>query len=282
MKNLFFILIAFILVGCGSLEFRITTLNNTRPINSQEVQSQINLKTYSTTHQVFSNLDPWDLGLSFGGNWVHCRLHGFHDLNDWSDFRFSPYFCRPSHGFLSGSQWNSNWGGMNRWNYMGRPNYWSGSPHRWSPFGYDRWGYNNWMGNVYYGNYNWYRGVNYFPGQNNWYRGRNVYNGRRATNRSGRWESTTPVRRVNTTPRTRTNTRPTRTTPNTRPIRSNPTRIEPPRRPNNPPTRIEPVRRPNNPPARINPPRNTRTRSIQPTPSRTSGSTTVPVRRRQQ
>ena len=92
-------IVAMLMFSCKSLEFRITTLNNTRPINSQEVQSQINLKTYSTTHQTFANLDPWDLGLSFGGNWVHCRLHGFHDLNDWSDFRFSPYFCRPSHGF---------------------------------------------------------------------------------------------------------------------------------------------------------------------------------------
>ena len=219
-----------ILSGCGSISFRFNSMNT--------VTAQQPVKTYTTLHNTIVNLDPWDLGLSFGGNWVHCRTHGFHDLNDWTDFTFSPYFCRPSHGFLSGSQWNSNWGGMNNWNP--RFNYLGNMPNRWSPFGYDRWGYrgyNNWMGNVHYGYwgnrpYNWYRGVNYYPGQNNWYRGRNVYRGRRATNRSGRWESTTPVRRVNraTPTRTRTNvtprsTRPTRTTiptrTNVRPTRTN-------------------------------------------------------------
>ena len=239
-----------ILSGCGSISFRFNSMNT--------VTAQQPVKTYTTLHNTIVNLDPWDLGLSFGGNWVHCRTHGFHDLNDWTDFRFSPYFCRPSHGFLSGSQWNSNWGGMNNWNP--RFNYLGNMPNRWSPFGYDRWGYNNWMGNVHYGYwgnrpYNWYRGVNYHPGQNNWYRGRNVYRGRRATNRSGRWESTTPVRRVNTPSRTRTrtnvtpnSTRPTRTTiptrTNVRPTRTNttprdirPTRTNIPTRTNVRPTR---------------------------------------------
>ena len=239
-----------ILSGCGSISFRFNSMNT--------VTAQQPVKTYTTLHNTIVNLDPWDLGLSFGGNWVHCRTHGFHDLNDWTDFTFSPYFCRPSHGFLSGSQWNSNWGGMNNWNP--RFNYLGNMPNRWSPFGYDRWGYNNWMGNVHYGYwgnrpYNWYRGVNYHPGQNNWYRGRNVYRGRRATNRSGRWESTTPVRRVNraTPTRTRTNvtprsTRPTRTTiptrTNVRPTRTNttprdirPTRTNIPTRTNVRPTR---------------------------------------------
>ena len=246
-----------ILSGCGSISFRFNSMNT--------VTAQQPVKTYTTLHNTIVNLDPWDLGLSFGGNWVHCRTHGFHDLNDWTDFRFSPYFCRPSHGFLSGSQWNSNWGGMNQWNP--RFNYLGNTPHRWSPFGYDRWGYggyNNWMGNVYYGNYNWYRGVNYFPGQNNWYRGRNVYRGRRATNRSGRWESTTPVRRVNTPTRTRTNvtprTTPTRTrtnvTPrtNVRPTRTNvrPTRTNIPTRTNVRPTRTNIPTRTNVRPARTN------------------------------
>jgi len=239
--------------SCGSVRFSF----NSQPIATGQQVNRPVVKTYTTTHQTFANLDPWDLGLSFSGNWIHCRIHGFHDLNDWTDFSFSPYFCRPSHGFLSGSQWNSNWGGMNNWNP--RFNYLGNTPHRWSPFGYDRWGYNNWMGNVYYGNYNWYRGVNYFPGQNNWYRSGNVYRGRRATNRSGRWESTTPVRRVNTPTRTRTNTRPTRTIQNdVRPIRTprrNSDVISPIRTsPNNTPTRIQP-------PRRVNTPTRTRTNS---------------------
>ena len=278
LKKLLLLLTLISITSCG-ITFK---LGNAEYASSK---SQSNIKTYTTAHQTFANLDPWDLGLSFGGNWIHCRAHGFHDLNDWTDFSYSPYWCRPSHGFLSGSQWNSNWGGMNNWNP--RFNYQGNMLNRWSPFGYDRWGYNNWMGNVYYGNYNWYRGMNYYPGQNNWYRGRNIYRGRRATNENGRWESTTPVRRVNTSPRTRTNTRPTRTTPNTRPTRTTPNtrpiRTTPNTRPiRTTPIRIEPVRRPNNQPTRINPPRAPRTRSIPPAPSRTSGNTTVPTRRKQQ
>jgi hypothetical protein len=245
------------LASCGTVRFSF----NSQPITTGQQVNRPVVKTYATTHQTFANLDPWDLGLSFGGNWVHCRTHGFHDLNNWTDFSFSPYFCRPSHGFLSGSQWNSNWGGMNRWNP--RFNYLGNMPNRWSPFGYDRWGYNNWMGNVYYGNYNWYRGVNYFPGQNNWYRGRNVYRGRRATNRSGRWESTTPVRRVNT--RTRTNVTPrttptrTRTRTNTTPREIRPTRTNIPTRTNVRPTRTNTV------PTRTRSTTPTRTRSTTPT-----------------
>ena len=260
-----------ILSGCGSIGFRFNSMNT--------VTAQQPVKTYTTTHQTFANLNPWDLGLSFGGNWIHCRTHGFHDLNDWTDFNYSPYWCRPSHGFLSGSQWNSNWGGMNNWNP--RFNYLGNMPNRWSPFGYGRWGYNNWMGNVYYGNrpYNWYRGVNYHPGQNNWYRGRNVYRGRRATNRSGRWESTTPVRRVNAPSRTRTrtnvtpnSTRPTRTTIPTR-TNVRPTRTNIPTRTNVRPTRT------NTRPTRTNTRTNTRPTRTNVRPTRTSTRTnTRPTR----
>ena len=63
------------------------------------------------------------------------------------------------------------------WGYTGW-NSW-GSPHRWSPFGYDRWGYgvyygwnnygwgyNSWMGNVHYGWNNYYGWNGYY--NNNW------------------------------------------------------------------------------------------------------------------
>ena len=241
LKTLAIGVLAMLMLGCKSLDFRLRTMQ-VQSRYQQPVETQTTV--IRTTHQTFSELDPWDLGLSFGGNWVHCRTHGFHDLNDWTDFSFSPYFCRPSHGFLSGSMWNSNWGGMNQWNP--RFNYLGYTPYRWSPFGYDRWGYNNWMGNVYYGN-----------GWNNYYvpyrwRRSNI-NGRRG-NVSPRTRSTrvirtrptrtrtipnnvrptrtpipnnvrtirTPIRRSDVKPPIRTNTRPVNNIPNNvRPVRTN-------------------------------------------------------------
>jgi len=257
--------LALLMSSCASLDFRIATLNYAAQRQSLNVSSPIEVKTFTSNFDIFKNLDPQDLGLSFGGNWVHCRIHGFHDLNDWSDFTYSPYWCRPSDGFVRASMFNWSWGGYSYWNNQTwNPrfgyNYWGYTPHRWSPFGYDRWGYNNWMGNVYYGNYNWYRG-------------RNVYRGRRATNSSGRWESTTPVRRVNrTTPtRTRTNVTPRSIRNNSTPIRVQPTRtrsIQNDIRPVRTPIRNSDVRPPmrtstspiNNTPNNIRPVRtNTRT-----------------------
>jgi len=245
LKTLAICVLAMLMLGCKSLDFRLGTMQ-VQSRYQQPVETQTTV--IRTTHQVFSELDPWDLGLSFGGNWVHCRTHGFHDLNDWTDFSFSPYFCRPSHGFLSGSRWNSNWGGMNQWNP--RFNYLGNTPNRWSPFGYDRWGYNNWMGNVHYGN-GW---NNYYGWNNNYvpYRWRRSnINGRRG-NVSPRTRSTRVIR---TTPtRTRTlpnNVRPTRTPipNNVRTIRTPIRRsdVKPPIRTNtrpvnNIPNNVRPVR----------------------------------------
>ena len=55
--------------------------------------------------------------------------------------------------------WNSPyygyyWNRTQMWNDWA----WGFTPHRWSPFGYDRWGYNNWMGNALWGwnsHYGW-------------------------------------------------------------------------------------------------------------------------------
>lgn len=239
LKTLAIGILAMLMLGCKSLDFRLGTMQvQSRYQQPAEIQTTI----IKTTHQAFSELDPWDLGLSFGGNWIHCRTHGFHDLNDWTDFSFSPYFCRPSHGFLSGSRWNSNWLAMNQWNP--RFNYLRYTPHRWSPFGYDRWGYSNWMGNVYYGN----RWNNYYIPYH--WRRSNI-NGRRG-NFSPRTRSTRVIR---TTPtRTRTlpnNVRPTRTSipSNVRIIRTPIRRsdVKPPIRTNtrpvnNIPNNVRPVR----------------------------------------
>ena len=141
------------------------------------------------------------------------------------------------------SRWNNYYWSWNRdqmwndwaWGYTGW-NSW-GSPHRWSPFGYDRWGYNmhygwnnhgwgynNWMGNVYYGNgyYNNWGWNNYYG--NGWRRGNTAYiYGRRGTTttRNGRAHAamiestkrTTKSRRVirtNTTPINNNTTKPRR------------------------------------------------------------------------
>ena len=260
LKTLAIGILAMLMLGCKSLDFRLGTMQvQSRYQQPVEIQTTI----IKTTHQVFSELDPWDLGLSFGGNWVHCRTHGFHDLNDWTDFSFSPYFCRPSHGFLSGSRWNSNWGGMNQWNP--RFNYLGYAPHRWSPFGYDRWGYNNWMGNVYYGN----RWNNYYGWNNNYmpynWRRSNI-NGRRG-NVSPRTRSTRVIRTRPT--RTRTipnNVRPTRTPipNNVRTIRTPIRRsdVKPPIRTNTRPNNTRPTIRNNNtrPSYNTRPSNNTRPR----------------------
>ena len=82
------------------------------------------------------------------------------------DSRYNSYYWNRD------QMWN-DWA----WGYTGW-NSW-GSPHRWSPFGYDRWGYNmhygwnnhgwgynNWMGNAHYG-WNTYYGWNGYY-DNNW------------------------------------------------------------------------------------------------------------------
>ena len=243
--------LALLMSSCASLDFRIATLNYATQRQSLNVSSPIEAQTFTSDFDTFKNLDPQDLGLSFGGNWVHCRIHGFHDLNNWTDFTYNPYWCRPSDGFMRASLYNWNWGGYNYWNNQ----IWGYTPYRWSPFGYDRWGYNNWMGNVYYGN-----------GWNNYYvpyrwRRSNI-NGRRG-NVSPRSRSTrvirtrptrtrtlpnnvrptrtpipnnvrtirTPIRRSDVKPPIRTNTRPVNNTPNNiRPVRTNTRTTTQPRR----------------------------------------------------
>ena len=232
--------LALLMSGCASLDFRIATLNYAAQRQSLNVSSPIEAKTFTSNFDTFKNLDPQDLGLSFGGNWVHCRIHGFHDLNNWTDFTYNPYWCRPSDGFMRASLYNWKWGGYNYWNNQ----IWGYTPYRWSPFGYDRWGYNNWMGNVYYGN----RWNNYYiPYQ---WRRSNI-NGRRG-NVSPRTRSTRVIRTTPTRTRTRqNNVRPTRTPipNNVRTIRTPIRRsdVKPPMRTvtppiNNTPNNIRPVR----------------------------------------
>ena len=156
-KNSLLVLALGLLTSCGSLQIQLQ--GNTQ---------QPTVQTYTTEYQTFMNLDPHDLGLSHGGSWVHCRTHGFHDLNDWTDFSYSPYWCRPSEGFTRAAQWNTSWAwmhqsGWNNWNWNPRHrfNYWG---NNWSP----------WMGNVHYGYGNNYYG---WGQQNTWYWSNGYYGG---------------------------------------------------------------------------------------------------------
>lgn len=172
---------ALLLSSCGSLQFKYGALNQAAHNQALNGNPSIAVKTYTTTFQTFKNLDPQDLGLSHGGSWIHCRTHGFHDLNDWTDFSYSPQWCRPSEGFTRAASWNTNWAWMHQngwnnwmWNPRHRFNYWG---NNWSP----------WMGNVHYGYGNNYYG---WGQQNTWYWSNGYYGGNymygRRSNMNGR------------------------------------------------------------------------------------------------
>ena len=253
----FFLIVS--LTSCTSLQFKYNAFNYVSQRQTLNIKTPTQVKRINNTHQLFLNTNPSDFGLSNTGNWVHCRNHGFHDLNDWTDFSFSPYFCRPTQGFISASQWNWNWGGPNHWNnnlmWNNRFNQWGYTPHRWSLFGYDRWGYNNyawnnpylWYGSHFNNYYGWNTGYRY---NSNRYNRTSIINGRR-----GRVINRRSTNSIRTTPIRTNNVRPNRTTPtrtnNIRPIRTTPNRD----------TRV-----------RTTPNRDTRVRT---TPTRTSGNTTV-------
>ena len=177
--------------------------------------------------------------------------------------------------------WNRNIWGYSYYNYWDRDRMWNDwawgfTPHRWSPFGYDRWGYNNWMGNVhwgygygygwnnyygwngYYNNWGWRNQMNNYAWQNR-YRSNTVYvNGRRGSISN----EVVSNRRVRTSTRTNSN--------NTRTVRSyNNPRINPDNnnviiRDNGETVRI--YRRPNdnNNNIRVNPNNNTRNNNWKP------------------
>ena len=240
--------LALLMSSCASLDFRIATLNYAAQRQSLNVSSPIEVKTFTSNFDTFKNLDPQDLGLSFGGNWIHCRTHGFHDLYNWSDFTYNPYWCRPSDGFMRASLYNWNWGGYNYWNNQ-------------------IWGYNNWMGNVYYGN-----GWNNYYGWNNTYV---PYNWRRSNINSRRGNVSPRVRSTRTnTPTGVIRTRPTRT--QTLPNNIRPTRTP---IPNNVRTIRTPIRRSDvRPPMRtVTPPINNTPNNIRPV--RTNNRTTTQPRR---
>ncbi len=222
MKNLLLLLIVLLTTSCAT--FTVSTLNHD-PIYDDEnyyvVENNVNVDTLNEFQ--FRNKLRTDFNFRYDFAQYALRQPSSFDWNNrvlGNRYNFySPY------GFGYNSYWNRDQMWMDWvWGYDGW-NSW-GSPHRWSPFGYDRWGYNihygwnnhGWSYNGYYGNgWNNYGWNNY--GQNNWYgrRGRNNVshiNRRRGSSmtirdrigQSSMIESTKP--RVNVTKPRVNNTRP--------------------------------------------------------------------------
>ena len=224
LKRLTAILSLFLLTSCG-VNWQVATLNHD-PIYDDEnyivVSGDVEVDTLNAFQ--FRNKLRTDIGFRLDfARYALSQPRSF----DWNNRLLGRYYD---------SRWNSYYWNRDQmwndwaWGYTGW-NSW-GSPHRWSPFGYDRWGYNmhygwnnhgwgynNWMGNVHYGwnnyygwngyynNWGWRNQMNNYAWQNR-YRSNTVYvNGRRGStisvrNRIGQAamiEST--KRRVNTKPR---------------------------------------------------------------------------------
>ncbi len=179
MKNSLLLLIVLLTTSCAT--FTVSTLNHD-PIYDDENYYVVgdNLKVDTLSEFQFRNKLRTDIGFRLDfARYALSQPVSF----DWNNrllgrqynYRYNSYYWNRD------QMWN-DWA----WGYTGW-NSW-GSPHRWSPFGYDRWGYgiyygwNNhgWGYNGYYGN-----GWNNY-GQNSWYgrRGRNnvsYINGRRGS-----------------------------------------------------------------------------------------------------
>ena len=252
MNKSLFLLLVLLLTGCAT--FQVSTLNHD-PIYTIE-GSDVEINVINNEFEL-QRLLRTDFNFRFDfAQYAISQPRSFDWNNRILGNRYSfynPYYSRTQ-------MWN-DW----VWGYN-----WH-SPHRWSPFGYDRWGYNwyspyqwspfgnNWGSYQYYGwnNYGWNNGFY------NRYRGTNTayHTGRRGTTttRNGRAHAAmiesskrrvVNNNRVVTTPRTRTV------------IKNKPRVINNKPRINNP----RPIPR-----QRVNTP--TRTRSIPNTSTRSSNST---------
>ena len=292
MRNLLFILALTILTSCG-VNWQVSTYNYD-PIYEDENYIVVSDEVKVDTLNEFQFRNKLRTDFNFRYDFAQYALSQPRSF-DWNnrllgrqyDSRWNSYYWNRT------QMWNDWVWGYTGWNSWG-------SPHRWSPFGYDRWGYgihygwnnhgwgyNNWMGNVYYGNgWNNYYGWNGYY-NNNWgwrqhmndyaWQNRNRSNTVRVNGRRGSIsDEVVSNRRVRTNNRvntnTRTNTKPRVYTPinNTKPrvIREKPT--VPVIRNNNRPNNTRPVIRNNNSTPTIN--RSTPVRNNS-TPTRRSGGT---------
>jgi hypothetical protein len=237
MKKLLAIISLIMLSSCGA-SWQLSTLNHD-PIYEDEnyivVSDDVKIDTLSEFQ--FRNKLRTDIGFRLDfARYALSQPRSF----DWNNRLLGRQYD---------SRWNNYYWGWNRdqmwndwaWGYTGW-NSW-GSPHRWSPFGYDRWGYGiyyGWNNHGWgYGNhYGWYGSHfnNYYGG---WpYYGNNVYgipgwrsgrtntvyiNGRRSSIRT---EVNNGRRTRNTTTRRSTNnTRNNEVIINNSPNRNNNTRV---------------------------------------------------------
>ncbi len=214
MKKLLFLLLTLTLTGCTSLQ--VSTLNHD-PIYSIEgsdaeivvIDNEFELQRLLRTDFNFRfDFAQYALSQPISFDWNNRMLgNRYNRYNPYYGFGYSPYWNRTQ-------MWN-DWA-------------WGITPHRWSPFGYDRWGYNNYGWNNYgWNNYGWnnyygWNNWNYYPNYNR--RGRTAYiNGRRSSNIN------TSSRRVNqrtsTTQIVKVNKRRINTIKNDKTINNNPRRL---------------------------------------------------------
>ena len=223
-KRLTAILSLFLLTSCG-VNWQVATLNHD-PIYDDEnyivVSGDVEVDTLNAFQ--FRNKLRTDIGFRLDfARYALSQPRSF----DWNNRLLGRYYdSRYNSYYWNRDQMWNDWA----WGYTGW-NSW-GSPHRWSPFGYDRWGYNmhygwnnhgwgynNWMGNVHYGWNNYYGWNGYY--NNNWgwrnqmnnyaWQNRNRSNTVRVNGRRGSISNeVVSNRRVRTSTRTnvRTNTKP--------------------------------------------------------------------------
>ena len=177
MKKLIVLLFIVTLSSCG-IQWKYSTLNHTGHISSIYTVNDYEVDTLTESQFRYKLRTDIGFRLDFA-RYALSQPRSF----DWNnrllgrqyDSRYNSYYWNRD------QMWN-DWA----WGYTGW-NSW-GSPHRWSPFGYDRWGYNihygwnnhgwgynNWIGSGYYG-WNNYYGQGWRRGSNSYIYGRRGYN----------------------------------------------------------------------------------------------------------
>jgi hypothetical protein len=177
MKNIL-LLLSFVLLTTSCATFQVSTLNHDPIYDSKGNEIEV---TVIKSQGQFDRLLRTDF--TFRYNYAQYALTQPRSF-DWNNR-------------ILGNRYNFyNPYGFNMWgsSYMSRDMMWNDwvwgypyfTPHRWSPFGYDRWGYNNYYGwnNGYYGWGNTWNGYhNGWWDNNNYYGGRYSYHsGRRGSN----------------------------------------------------------------------------------------------------
>ena len=153
-RSILLILIAFLISSCG-VGFKYTTLNHAGHIDG--IYSSNDIKIDTLNEFQFRNRLRTDFNFRYDfAQYALSQPASFDWNNRLLGNRYS--WNRPYWGYSYYWDRNQMW---NDW-VWGYPYF---TPHRWSPFGYDRWGYNSYGYNSYgWNNWGWY-------GHNNWYQG---------------------------------------------------------------------------------------------------------------